>query len=993
MRTASIFIACFSFLGACVFATQGAAPNSNWRSLGPINMPSVEPSMGRINAVVGHPTDTNRLYVCASGGGLWTSPDRGVTWTPLTDRLPVVGTTGVAIDPTNPNILYLATGDGDGYSAPSVGVWKSVNGGIDWAATGLSWPVSGSSKIHKLMLQPGNRNKLFAATTDGIYVSSNAGTNWVRSTPGGATIWYDLEFQPGNSNTVYLAGFGALFFRSTDGGTNWTQFTNGLPASAAVGRTALAVSPNLSQGVYFFCAAYADGSYYGLYRSTNAGTNFVQQSGAGVANIDFGQQGYYDLALAASPQNFNQVYVGGLVVARSSDGGITWSDIRSGAVSGQTHVDVHELTFINNDLYAGTDGGVHRTPDAGQNWTDLSGQLAITELFRVGGAPQNPNLTYVGAQDNGLNRLQNGVWSHVKAGDYSESIVDPTDESIVYTVVNGYFYKTTNAWATSSQLIISGEQASLEAPLVMHPTNPQILYAGFRNVFKTTNGGGTWQAISSFANSDLCTFIAVAPSNPNVIYCVRNSNLWRTSDGGINWTNITGSLSGRNAEAVAISFSDPNKIWVALGSYSTSNQVFRSTDGGTTWSNYSGTLPALPAQAIVYEGGSNDGLYVGLSAGVYYRDASLTDWAPFKTNLPNAIISELEIHYGSLKLRAATFGRGLWDTFLVGANPRPPVLSGPDLLTTNQLGSYTFNAVTKAIGYQWRQRRVLSYSLSDGAENGVTNFAVVSAGNYSLIESGIKAGGSFSFHLAQPDRKDQILTLNRTLLPRANSVLQFKSLLGQATVSQIAKLQVSADSGGTWQDLYSQPGNNSSEIAFSTRSIALSNYVGKALQVRFAYTYVAGGSYFPGTNAYVGWYLDDITITNMDEASMPSVTDIAGTNFNFSASNAGAYILEARAKVFGGYFLDYGPMRTITVTTNPVVQMTAIRYISASNKQIDFSVLSGLATNFQLYTATNVAGPYALDGAASIQTITPGSSYRATSTATGARRYYRIRVL
>ena len=139
--------------------------------------------------------------------------------------------------------------------------------------------------------------------------------------------------------------------------------------------------------------------------------------------------------------------------------------------------------------------------------------------------------------------------------------------------------------------------------------------------------------------------------------------------------------------------------------------------------------------------------------------------------------------------------------------------------------------------------------------------------------------------------------------------------------------------------------------------------------------------------------MDDITITNIDEASTPIITDIAGTSFNFSAAIAGLYLLDARAKVFGGYALDFGPARTVTVTTNVIVQITAIHYLSANNLQIDFSVTGGTNPSFQLYTDTNPLGSYAPDTTATIQTITPGSRYRATSTAGGTRRYYRIRVL
>lgn len=641
--------------------------SSNWHPLGPVNMPSYEPSMGLVNCITAPAGNTNKLYLGSAGGGVWSSDDGGATWLPRSDFLPVLGVSSIVIDSANPNTIYLATGDADGGDTPSIGVWKSTDGGTNWTPTGLSWPISPYvfNRIFKLTIHPNDSQRIFAATSDGIYTTYNGGTNWQRTTPGGNTYWYDIQFQPGSSSVMYLTGLGANFFRSTDTGTNWTQITAGLPTSG-VYRSALAVSAANPLGVYLmYCAS--DYGYYGLYQSLNDGSNFTVRSSTSGPDFYFGHQGYYDLTVTVSPTDFNEVYLGAGTIGKSTDGGTTWQSAQAGTQSGYTHVDVHTLTFLNGALFAGTDGGAHKTLDGAANWQDLSASLQIAQINQIGGAQQDSSLIYVGEQDNGLNRFANGSWSRVRAGDYSQPIVDPMDQNTVYAVFNGAFYKTTDGWSSSAQLQITTSESAIRlAPLVISPSDRQTLFAGFQNVWETTNGGGGWFAISSFSDGKKCSSITLAPSNPNNIYVVRSGGLWRTSNGGANWTNVSAGIPG-SVMTVAVSSSDPNIIWVAQNDNNTTNKIYASTNGGANWTAYTGSLPNRRVNCLVYQGGSNDGLYAGFEAGVYYRDAGMADWQPFLSNLPNASVRDLQIHYGSLKLRAATYGRGLWESYLAGA--------------------------------------------------------------------------------------------------------------------------------------------------------------------------------------------------------------------------------------------------------------------------------------------------------------------------------------
>jgi len=978
-------------------AQVAAAPiASNWHSLGPVNMTSPEPSMGRVNAVTMHPADSQTLFLCSASGGVWSSSDGGHNWVPRTDGLPLLGTSGLVIDPLHPNIMYLATGDADAMDTPSIGVWKSVDGGTNWNATGFAWPESADNGIYKLMIHPTDPNRLFAATTDGLYSSTDGAATWQRQTPDTLTFWYDIAFQPGNPSVLYAISQQARLYRSVDTGATWQPMAAGLPTTG-VERSALGVSPANPNGVYVLCSSAMKSDFFGLYRSTNGGTSFVQRASNATPTVgsSFGTQGFFDTTVGVSPSDFNLVYVAGVGITKSIDGGTTWTNVVRGINSGLCHVDFHALQFFGGTLYACSDGGLHRTSDGALNWEDLSASLQIGQIYRTGSAAQNPYLSYIGTQDNGLNQYANGQWSHVSGGDFAEVVVDFLDEKVVYAVGNGVLYKSIDGWRTNAPLTISAtEFPNSLMPVVMHPTNHLVLYAGLGNVYRSTDAGTTWQRLSNFPDTNTaCRRITQAASNPNFIYVTRGTNIWRTSDGGLSWTNMTHNLPGGGPlSSVAVSSTDPNNVWVTLNRfYNSGARVYHSLNGGGSWSDYSGSLPARPVNTIVYEAGSNDGLYLGLEPGVYYRDGSMADWQPFMSNLPNVKISELEVHYGSLKLRAATYGRGLWETYLAGAAPQLPVLTGPSVLSVNQGAAYTFPPVTKAIGYQSRQGRLQPFVLNDGAENGLTNFTAVVATNYTVVQSAIVGSGSFAFHLAHGLPMDQTLTLNTLLRPRTNAQVQFKSRLGTSTASQIAKVEVSTNQGVTWQSVYAQSGNSTGESTFTNRTIGLSNYVGMTVQVRFNYALGPGNNYFSQTSKNFGWYLDDIGCSGFDQVSNPTITDVSGTNFTFTAAQAGDYLLEARAKVYGPYYMEFGPAKIVSVVNTPIVQITSLQHPSANTWQVNFSLLGGTAASFQLYKSDDLSSQWTQDTGASIQTLAPGSSYRAVTTSTAPQRFYRVK--
>lgn len=660
---------------------------SNWQSLGPTKVVdpgsgnAYEPSFGRINCVAVDPTALNNIFLGAADGGLWSSTNDGASWTPRTDNLAVLGVSSIVINPQNVAIMYLATGDADGGVTPSVGVYKSTDRGLTWSPTGLAFATTANKRIYRLAIDPNTPSRLYAATTDGIYITSDSGAVWNLVKPQGSTAggftYFDVKLRPGNPAVIYAVGNGTQFYRSTDGGGMWQAITTGSPTSST--RASLAVTPADPQAVYLLSTTNV---LLGIYRSINGGSSFNPLPASTTLDNAFGSQGTYDQSLAVSPTNAAEIIVGGIIIARTTDTGASWQKIRGDETpftfgKSITHVDVHGLEFAGARLYACTDGGLHRTSDGGAHWFDLSQTLSVSQIYSFSQTEQDSALYYTAQQDDGLNRpgtgMNAGKWEHVLVGDYAQSLIDPTNKNIVYSSSNGGVRKTTDGWQTSHTLSIPTPQNPKfpGAVMAMHPTNPQILFAGFRDIFKTTNGGDLWSEYSFFTGTATCRALTVAPSNPSFVYVSRSGgsggpSLFRTTDDGATWTNITAGLPALTVAAIAIHATNPMRLWVALEG-GQGQAVYASNDAGATWTNYSGSLPNYAAHAIVYEAGSQDGLYVGMSAGIYYRNASMTDWQPFLTNLPNAIVNDLQINYAAKKVRAATFGRGLWESNLANA--------------------------------------------------------------------------------------------------------------------------------------------------------------------------------------------------------------------------------------------------------------------------------------------------------------------------------------
>jgi photosystem II stability/assembly factor-like uncharacterized protein len=667
----------------------------NWEPLGPVHVPSFGTTthgrgIGRLNTIAFDPNNPSIIWVGSPSGGLWNSANGGGMWRTTTDHLPNLGVSDIAINPANPNIMYIATGDRDSsIDTYSYGVLKSEDGGINWFPSGLSFVVDQYHQVNRILIHPTNPNILLAATDNGIYRTEDAGTTW---TPMNLTAHFkSMEFKPGDPQVVYAGSYGrgyANLYRSLDNGQNWVPVSSNLPSSE-VTRIELAVSPAEPGTVYAVCSDLDEG-YYGLYKSINSGQtwNLVSNSpnilGREADGSDTGGQADYDLAIAVSPTNTNLVFVGGVNIWKSTDGGLQWDLAGQSENLGENdylHVDHHVLKFLpgTDILFSGNDGGLYKTDDWGTTWQDLSNDLAVTQFYRMGVSFSNPDLLLAGAQDNGVMLYNTGNWKTLRGGDWMECIIDYYDETVMYASgFNGALHKFTDGGDLFSPLdsLPPWGTGSWITPIVMHPTDNNTLYAGFKDVYKTINGGDDWSPISTNLTpggnlGNLC----VAPSDPNYIYASSGRRqIWRTAHGGTDWTEINSGLPNDAVSGIAISNVNPHKVWVIYLNFSPGEKVYVSDDGGTTWNNYSNGLPNIPINCIVYKNYSNDALFLGSDAGVFYRDADMTEWVDYSTGLPNVIVNDLEIDYVKDRLISATYGRGIWRTPISHAFPqRDPV--------------------------------------------------------------------------------------------------------------------------------------------------------------------------------------------------------------------------------------------------------------------------------------------------------------------------------
>lgn len=751
------------------------AGGGSWTPLGPAPLSTsncsaycrnVGNTTGRITAIAINPKNSQEIWLGTADGGVWHTMDGGKDWAPVFDTQQVLSIGSIAVDPNTPSTIYVGTGEAnqniDGYWG--AGVFKSTDGGNTWTQLGLS-DFDGLS-IGRIAVDPDPNHSqtiLLAASNPydyepqgvspqpGIWQSTDGGTSWSLVLPtstslAGAT---DVTFDPANPSIDFAAiaqsDANSGVYQSNSAGAigSWsleTALPNG-DVNAQIKRISVAISQD-GNAVYVAMADVNDDLLNcDIYVSPDTGATWKTYSVNNMGDMcvdSGGRQWEYELAFGIDPQNNGHAFLGGVDLWETIDGGQDWTNLtNSGGLSpASVHADIHAITpFVSNgaiDYYLGTDSGMWLGAGSGSTttFTNLNGGgLNITQFYAGSVGPSDTPL-FGGAQDNGEDMFTGGTqWQQMDLGDGGDTIVDPANTQYVYDEYTyGQIRKSTDGGQTWNDAM-SGiaprcvnspytgcDWKNFIAPYVMWHGNDQTLFAGTDKVYKTTNGAGTWAAISPVLDPHSCvngiyvtgcplSALAVAPSNVKYIYAGDdNGLLYFSTNGGSNWSSAGPSGNGEVCDSggdcspaggivtgIAVSPSSASTIYVTFSNFASGgHHVFKSTTSGSTFTDISKSLPNIPFESVVVDPNNANHVIVGSDVGVFISTDGGTSWSPLGTGLPNVAIDQIFADPNGQNLYVATHGRGMWETVL-----------DPNVYTSAGGGSGNLVSLTEKGALRW----------------------------------------------------------------------------------------------------------------------------------------------------------------------------------------------------------------------------------------------------------------------------------------------------
>jgi photosystem II stability/assembly factor-like uncharacterized protein len=719
IRRSHVFPFALAALAASLYPSFAAAqqfPESTyqelrWRMIGPTRG-------GRTRAACGVPSQPNVFYMGAVNGGVWKSDDYGRTWNPIFDGQPTQSIGAIAVAPSDPNIIYVASGEGLARPDLSVGdgIYKSTDAGKTWTHLGLR----NSQGIPALAVDPHNPNRVFAAALGhpyganderGIYLSTDGGENWQRVLSKDANVGgSDVEIDPSSADVVYASlwevrlgpwedgnqysGTGGGLFKSTDGGKTWRQLANGLPKGIIQVDVAIAAS----QTSRLYASVATNEPSVGIYRSDDAGENWTRITTDPRPALRIGGG---DLPVPrVDPKNPDVVYSASIVTMRSTDGGKTWTSLR-GAPGGDDYQNLWINPNSPNIILLVSDQGALVSANSGQTWSSWYNQ-ATGQLYHVQTSNSFPYLVCSGQQDSGSvcvsSRGNDGEitfrdWHPVGVIEYGYAAPDPLNPDIVYgagrrevskfSLSTGQFQNVTPMPAADPKY-----RADRTQPILFSPVDPHILYTTSNFLFKTTDGGQTWQTISSDlarehngipaslgekaakdpnAEKIRGVIYALAPSfkNVNTIWAGTDDGLlWNTRDGGANWKNITPPelTPWSKVTQLAASHFDDETAYASVSRFRIDDlrpHIYRTHDGGKSWKLIIGGLPDnAPVDAVREDPVRKGLLFAGTETSVWVSFDDGDHWQSLQLNLPHTSMRDLWIHDDDLIV--STHGRSFW---------------------------------------------------------------------------------------------------------------------------------------------------------------------------------------------------------------------------------------------------------------------------------------------------------------------------------------------
>ncbi|MFM1932858.1 MAG: hypothetical protein RL226_2161 [Bacteroidota bacterium] len=659
-----------------------------WRLEGPQNIG------GRINVIAVHPVNPDIIWVGNSTGGAYKSDDGGYTWTPKTDALDHLAIGDIAFAPSNPDILFLGTGDPNisGIPHPGGGIYKSTDGGETWTYSGLAE----ASIVSKIAIHPENPDIVYAGTMGlpfernfdrGLYKSEDGGQTWslVFNVNDESGV-IDLIMRPDDPETLFVAiwnrirnnqeslvsGDDARIWKSTDGGNSWTMLENGLPLGPQ-SRIGLEIKANEPDKMWAIVVG-TDLQLEGIYRTSDAGENWTNIYNGFDLEEALGGFGWYFGKIRVNPNDENEVTVLGVDLWTTFDNGVFWNMSCPPWYFYEVHADKHDMVYLpNGDILLATDGGLYRTSDQFGSWSDTD-DIPNTQFYRVALDPHNPNYYTGGAQDNGTttgNYEDLNGWVRDYGGDGFQCVYDPIDPELRYMETqNGNIVVEYSGFVDDFTFGIENEdRRNWDMPYVMSDFDNAEFITGTYRVYHMTDAPfGTWEPIS-FDLTDGNIFgptyhtistVAIDRYNGNTFFAgTTDGNVWRGNAGGV-WTSITGTLPNRYVTCIETSRETPQRVWVTHSGYKDNDNlshIHRSDNNGQTWIDISGDLPEQPINRVRV---LNDTLlFVATDLGVYHTADGGVHWERVGNNMPYIPVFDLAIDTTNHRLVAGTFARSM----------------------------------------------------------------------------------------------------------------------------------------------------------------------------------------------------------------------------------------------------------------------------------------------------------------------------------------------
>lgn len=666
--------------------------NNGWEELGPFSIDSISghysAGLGRIEDHYVDPLNTDIMYIGSRSGGFWRTIDGGANWEVTTDFLFASGVNTITASPTNSDSVLINVRNAS--NGNSHGLYRSVDGGQTWVESNFNPTTIGfgglgsNFKIYEVRYHPRVADLVFIGTSKGVYRSDDNLATWTLLISGGDVE--EIQFHPTNDNIIYLYDsyyWGAnknVVMRSINQGLSYSQ-SNIVVGNNDDRSVHLSVSTDCEDCLYW-------GSDNGVWISTDNGMNFDFRS-----NPTEGCGGF-----AVNDLDTTKMIYGYVDIDRSEDGGLTWIEATkwslgntNGAGSGHqnsfqtstnyVHADLHPTKCVNGVFYVGTDGLFCKSTDNGVTWTNISQGIGVRENYKLGASQSNHFRTISGSQDNGTSIKHQNNWIEFYGADGMEGLIHPlNDDWMISSLQYGGRRRTKDGGLSQDGASPSGQSGSgnggWEAPITYDPNNQMRIYNFSKFIYKSENFGTSWDSIGAPVTfTGTIGHSAIAENNTDIIIISSGSNIEKSINAGVTFVDIKNNLPNSSIQDIAFDPNNDNIIIVVYASYQNNGQkVYKTSNGGNSWTNITNNIGDMPIHTVVIDHSNASNIYLGGEIGVYTMPMNSSYWMLYNPSLPNTTIQELEIVNGSNTLKAASWGRGVWEYSLVGRNNYPSIL-------------------------------------------------------------------------------------------------------------------------------------------------------------------------------------------------------------------------------------------------------------------------------------------------------------------------------